>query len=322
MSNNLNTSWSRIVNAINEKNSFAICLSINYTLDTVASATSLYFGLNKIGKNATLACDKEISLSVSLTGADKIQKNINTGGNNLVISFPYTEGSVDKVTYNIEDDYFNLLIQPREGFPKLDPTMVKYFYTGGQVDVIITIDATNFNSLGNLYNLNKDQFQGKEIVNIDRHLTNTNFGTINLVDRHRSSTSELILALLQYLNIEIDKEIATNLYLGLVSATNNFTSYSVSDKTFETAAQLLKLGAVKKPLTSFKKSTFSSNEIRFSQEPFKSSISSNVGSDNFVAPVVKKQPSMVTAEKKERKKETDTPQDWLKPKIFHGSNIV
>ena len=52
------------------------------------------------------------------------------------------------------------------------------------------------------------------------------------------------------MKVKIDKDISTNLYFGITSATNNFSSFSVTAKTLETAAQLLRLGALKR-LNSF-----------------------------------------------------------------------
>lgn len=315
---NNNGNFSRAVSAINSGNFFTICLPSNYTVDTVASATTLYLALNKLGKNVTLACDQEISLEANLIGADKIQKQLTINGDTLVISFPYIEGAVDKVTYNIEGEYFNLVIQPRPGQPKLDPSKVKYSYTGGKIDVIITIDAPTLNSLGNLYLKNENQFRGKEIINIDRHLTNSSFGTVNLIDRQSSSTSEIVFKLLQYLQVEIDRDMATNLYAGVVSATNNFSAYSVNAQTFEVSAQLLKFGAVRKQISRTRVHNFSSPSFSSSQF-FPSKLSSNFTQPSFEKPL---SPSEKTIEKKEKKVEEITPKDWLKPKIFHGNNII
>lgn len=299
---NNNNNFSRGVAVINQQNNFAICLPTNNTIDTIGAATALYFGLTKLGKNASLACAFPISSQINLKGVEKIQKSLGSDGNTLVISFPYVEGAVDKVTYNIEGNYFNLIIQPSEGQSKLDHSAIKYSYTGGKVDVIITIDASSLNSLGDLYLQNQQQFTGKEIINIDRHLTNTNFGTINLVDRESSSTSEIVFKLLEYLNVEIDKEMATNLYAGIVSATNNFTAYSVNAQTFEISAKLLRLGAVKRPMRLI------------------SSLSTPPPSTPTPTETVIIPPK--TIEKKEIKTEENTPKDWLKPKIFRGPKFI
>jgi nanoRNase/pAp phosphatase (c-di-AMP/oligoRNAs hydrolase) len=309
MNNDYN--FSRIVQVVNQQNILGICLPANPSLDTVAAATALYLGLSKMGKDVSLACASDLPPQFNLNGADKIQKNLGAGGNNLVISFPYVEGAIDKVTYNIEGEYFNLVIQPKEGMARLDPSNVKYSYTGAKIGAIITIDASNLNALGELYSRQREEFQGKDIINIDRHLTNANFGTINLVEKQSSSTSEIIFKLLQLLHIEIDKDMATNLYAGIMAATNNFTAYSVNANTFETSAQLLKLGAVKKPHIP---SRFKPPTMTFSPTP---------AGNSWTPPAMETPaPSPKTVEVKEGKNEEKTANDWLKPKIFRGSNLI
>jgi hypothetical protein len=195
------------------------------TTDAVASATSLYLGLTKAGKNITIACSTPVNTEV--TASDKIQNTFITKGDNLVISFPYTDGSIDKVDYNIQGSTFNLIITPRQGQPKLDAQKVAYSYTGGKVDFIITVDAPSYNALGQIYQENQAEFDGRPVINIDRHLVNNMFGTVNYVNKTASSTSELVLKLLMSMQIEIDRDMATNMYTGLTAATNYFTSYSV-----------------------------------------------------------------------------------------------
>jgi nanoRNase/pAp phosphatase (c-di-AMP/oligoRNAs hydrolase) len=274
-----------------------IVVPLNPTTDTLAAASSLYLGLTKLGKTVALASSSPIKSDLPAT--DKFQTNLNTVGNSLVVSFPYSDGAIDKVDYNIQGNFFNLIIAPRQGFPKLNPQQVKFNYAGGAVDFIIVVDAPNLNSLGTIYTDNPNQFQGKDIINIDRHLTNGEFGTTNLVDKTSSSTSELMYKILLSLGIELDKDVATNLYAGLAAATNNFTSYSVNANTFETAANLLKLGAVKRPM----RTTPPLNRPVINQQP-----------------TVPQQP--IGTVEQEPKVDESAPKDWLKPKIFRGGGLV
>jgi hypothetical protein len=237
---------SRFIDIISKNNAGIIALPVDPSVDTVSAATSLYLSLIKMGKNVGLVCSTPIHMELS--GVDKVQNQISVNGDNLVISFPYIEGAIDKVDYNIQGENFNLIINPRQGFPKLDIGQVKYTYSGGQFQFVITVDCPNLNSLGEVYTDNQRIFQGKEIINIDRHLTNSYFGTVNIVEKSISSVSELILKLIQDLKIEISQEVATNLYAGIASSTNNFNSYSVNAETFESIAYLLRSGAVKKTL--------------------------------------------------------------------------
>lgn len=296
MKNNIDV-LNRVTEIISKGKIATIILPPNPNIDAIASATSLYLGLTKLGKTTTLACESDIESD--LFAADKIQKNLTAGGDNLVISFPYIDGSIDKVDYNIKGNSFNLIITPRPGYPKLDPSQVKYSYTGGIIDFLITIDTPNLNSLGSLYSENQNQFTGRDIINIDRHLTNSFFGTVNFVNRTASSLSELILTLLQALEIEIDRNIATNLYAGLIAATNNFNSYSVNAATFECAAQLLKAGATKKILK-------------------KPEVKLPLNQNNKEIQTIKP----IETVEKDTQNERPTPQDWLKPKIFRGGNLI
>lgn len=236
----------KITELVTRYNSGVIALQNNPSVDGVAAGTALYLALSKLGKHMSIVCNTKQSLD--LTGADKIQNSFVASGNHLVISFPYTEGAIDKVDYNIAGNSFNLIIVPTGESNKIDPKDVKFSYTGGKIEFIITVDVPNLNSLGPLYTENQAEFQGKNIINIDRHLINNNFGTVNMVNKTVSSTSELVYQVIKELGVQIDKDIATNLYTGLLAATNNFTSYSVNQNTFEASAELMKHGAVKKQL--------------------------------------------------------------------------
>jgi len=236
----------KISDVINQSNSGVIVLQPNPTIDAIGAATALHLGLLKIQRTTYLACTNPPQSN--LAGAHKIQSSLISGGDNLVISFPYIEGSIDKVDYNIQGNFFNLVVVPRPGYPKLDTDKVKFTYTGAKIDYIIAIDSPSLNGLGQLYSENQQHFQGKNIINIDRHIVNNSYGTVNYINKTSSSTSELVFHVLRGLQIEIDKDIATNLYTGLLSATNNFTAYSVNPGTFEAASELMRLGAEKKAI--------------------------------------------------------------------------
>ncbi|MGB2851550.1 MAG: DHH family phosphoesterase, partial [Solirubrobacterales bacterium] len=63
---------------------------------------------------------------------------------------------------------------------------------------------------------------GVEILNIDHHHDNTRFGAINLVDESAACTAEIIFELAADLGAEITPEIATALYVGLITDTGMF----------------------------------------------------------------------------------------------------
>ena len=166
---------------------------------------------------------------------------------NLIITFPYSEGAVDKIDYYIQGDKFNISIQPSSTKTRLSEKDVEFSQSGGDVDYLIVLDADSLKRLGFIYSENEKFFKDKKIINIDRHITNSYFGETNYIEKSSSSTSELVYNLLDQLKVKIDRDIATNLYYGITTSTNNFSSFSVTAKTLETAAQLLRLGASKRP---------------------------------------------------------------------------
>ena len=60
------------------------------------------------------------------------------------------------------------------------------------------------------------------ILNIDHHHDNTRFGNVNLVDTRASCTAEILYPLARLLGAEITPDIATALYVALVTDTGRF----------------------------------------------------------------------------------------------------
>ncbi|EKE14201.1 MAG: hypothetical protein ACD_12C00633G0002 [uncultured bacterium] len=315
MDNHQNT-LARIQEITAKCRSAVIAVPPNPSIDAIAASTSLYLALSKMGKTVSIACTQKVQSD--LIASDKFQNIIGAGGDSLMISFPYSDGAIDKVDYNIQGESFNLVVTPRPGHQKLNPNQVNFSYAGGLIDVIFVIDSPTLNSLGAIYTDNQNQFNGKDIINIDRHLTNAYFGTVNYVNKTISSISELILSVLQTLGTEIDRDIATNLYAGAAASTNNFTSYSTNADTFEHIAALLRAGAVKK---AFKKPVSVNTQPAQSPQIMRPQpqVINSMPSRNLEAP---KSGPIESVEVEAATEKPQTSQEWLKPKIFKGGGLI
>ncbi|KKR31437.1 MAG: hypothetical protein UT63_C0070G0006 [Candidatus Gottesmanbacteria bacterium GW2011_GWC2_39_8] len=216
----------------------------NPTFDSLASALALYLALNNGDRNAVVVSQNPATVEIShLVGADKIQNNLGGSDKNLVVSFPYQEGSIEKVSYNIENETFNLIIEPREGYPSLSPDNVNYSYGGGGLfDTIITLGVPTFNDLGSLYTGNEGFYNDKPIINIDYHFNNNKYANVNIVDANATSVSEMTVQFVKDMALPLDIDIATNLLAGITEMTNNFTNVR-GGKTFEMVAHLYNAGA-------------------------------------------------------------------------------
>ncbi len=83
--------------------------------------------------------------------------------------------------------------------------------------------------------------EGRDIINIDHHMTNSGFGLLNVVDTEAVSSSEVAYRLLKKLH-SVSRESAVAFYAALVSDTRNFTTNTMCRDTFDLASELVSLG--------------------------------------------------------------------------------
>lgn len=81
-------------------------------------------------------------------------------------------------------------------------------------------------------------------INVDHHHDNTLFGDVNLLDTGASSTAEIVYRLAIALGVEITPEIASALYVGLVTDTGKFMYENTNAHTHRIAAELIDAGVV------------------------------------------------------------------------------
>ncbi len=108
-----------------------------------------------------------------------------------------------------------------------------------EYDGFIAVDCSTssmFNGAYNLFTKNKNNF------NIDHHISNTNYAKFNCVE-DRASCCELMFDVIKSLGVEIDKDIADCLILGIVTDTGNFAHSNVTASTLEYASKLVEKGA-------------------------------------------------------------------------------
>lgn len=80
------------------------------------------------------------------------------------------------------------------------------------------------------------------LINVDHHAGNQHFGDLNIVVTTASSTAELVTHLIKDIGIELDADIATCLYTGIVTDTGRFQYGNSSPDILRLAAELLSYG--------------------------------------------------------------------------------
>ncbi len=104
-------------------------------------------------------------------------------------------------------------------------------------DVAIVLDCGDKERIGKVVSLITP---GVKVINIDHHVTNRGFGDYNLVQKERSSTSEILFDLLKDAGCKFNRDIAVLLYLGILTDTGSFGFDSTSFHTHQVIADLLK----------------------------------------------------------------------------------
>ncbi len=283
------------------------------TFDSIGSTLALYLGLAGLGKKVTVACPDQVTVELSsFVGVDKVISELTT--KNFVISLDYVDGSIEKVSYNIEGDKFNLVIEPRAGFESFSSEKVHFSHTGSAAGLVITVDTIHLGGLKKLYDEDKELFAAKPVVNIDRHPNNAHYGHTNMVDPLASSTAEVVWQLLTGLGVAITQDIATNLLNAIYGATNSFQNANVTAGAFEAVAQALKAGGKRFGTPQ------SVEEIPVGPQSVGSATLPRASSPSPVRTVPT--PPAGVPKAAPAAKPAAAPPDWLKPKIFKSTNIA
>lgn len=233
------TETQQVTELIKKSRHILIAFPKNFSVDAVASALALYAALKKMGKLVDVAAsDFVLPKNLSfLENAGVITPTISSS-QKFVITLRATKDQIEEFSYSVENDQLKIFITPKNGSFKKDdvsaePSSYRY-------DLIITLDTTDFNSLGALYQNAADFFYNTPVINIDHHAENEQYGQINLTNLTAVSTTEV----LYYLFTEIDpglinKNIATGLLTGLIAKTQSFKTPNVTPKTLEIAGALM-----------------------------------------------------------------------------------
>ncbi|MGD9904478.1 MAG: bifunctional oligoribonuclease/PAP phosphatase NrnA [Vicinamibacterales bacterium] len=81
------------------------------------------------------------------------------------------------------------------------------------------------------------------VVNIDHHPGNTRYGVVNWIDESAAACGEMVYALVEALGAPLTAEIATHLYLAILTDTGSFRFSHLTPRTYEIAGRCVAAGA-------------------------------------------------------------------------------
>lgn len=113
-----------------------------------------------------------------------------------------------------------------------------------EYDLLCLADCSDRRRLGRFYTDDPSRVDGTvPIVNIDHHVTNDNFGQINIVVPAASAASEIVADLLKLWGTRLTVDIAQCLLAGIYGDTLGLRTPATTSRTLRTSADLVDAGA-------------------------------------------------------------------------------
>lgn len=307
-------SFEQIRECLSKNQKIGIAVGKNPGIDEMGGVLALYLSLIIDGKNVTVACPSDVLVEhSSLVGIDKVEKSFEDATGDMIVSFPYREGEIEKISYTLEDGFLNIVVKAEEQGLSFSERDVIFRRSNGYPGLLFVIGTPRLSDLDKLYD--PHALRDTTVINIDNKRDNQGFGDIVLIPLASSSVSETISELLLDLDLPMDIDIAQNLMIGIESGTNNFQDAKTSPEAFEMAALLMKRGAGRREINP-RRQPAAFEEISSIFSP-KDVDENNPVDDKKDLPFTRQVKRDITA--RQRK---NPPDDWLTPKIYKGSTNI
>ncbi|OGL39742.1 MAG: hypothetical protein A2043_03460 [Candidatus Schekmanbacteria bacterium GWA2_38_9] len=110
-----------------------------------------------------------------------------------------------------------------------------------KADVIFVVDISNWERVGEFGSLIMRESKALKIC-VDHHPSNSGFADLNIIDERASSTGELIYDLGESLEIPLNEDIATGIYVAIMTDTGSFRFPSTTSRVHMIVSRLLEKG--------------------------------------------------------------------------------
>ena len=121
-------------------------------------------------------------------------------------------------------------------FPGVDRIEVARSFERSDAEALIVMESGDLNRTG------VSGLEGRFIINIDHHQGNTHYGSLNWVDESAAACGEMVFDLIEALGVPLTIEIATHVYLAILTDTGSFHYANMTPKTFEICRRAVAAG--------------------------------------------------------------------------------
>ncbi|MDD5252040.1 MAG: hypothetical protein PHT12_05410 [Patescibacteria group bacterium] len=233
----------QFADAVGKASHVLVTFRRDWCVDAVAAALALEMALKKRGKHVDVVADGfEAPASLRfLPGAAAIQSAFRHL-QRFVISLDLSRSKLDELSYDFDGDRLRIHVTPKTG--QFEAKDVATSASDYKYDLIVSLGAPDYPSLGAVFTANPEFFYQRPTVNIDCDPGNERHGNMNFVDVTVTSTSEAVFNLLKAVGEPfLDEDVATCLLAGMIAATKSFRTPNITPKALATASELIAAGA-------------------------------------------------------------------------------
>jgi phosphoesterase RecJ-like protein len=106
----------------------------------------------------------------------------------------------------------------------------------GEYDALIVMECSDLARPG------VDGLEGYFTINVDHHPGNAMYGAVNWFDETAAACGEMVFDLIQALGVPLTIEIATHIYLAILTDTGSFHHSNITPRTFDICRQTVEAG--------------------------------------------------------------------------------
>ena len=237
--------FSAASHALRQHRRILILPHANVDPDGLGAALACYHLFSALGKDVTVVCPDTPPESLAfLPGFDHMSEDL-AAQEQYVLTINLDDGvEVDKLRYSVEDRKVNIIVVPKGGTIRKEQVV----FSDGEYpyDMIVVVDTADLPLLGSLHTQHPRLFSAMPVLNVDHHVSNTRYGTLQLVDPSAASATAVLYEWCQNdpdLAQHLTPDVATLLLTGLITDTRSFQNPNTTPRSLEVAAELLEKGA-------------------------------------------------------------------------------
>ncbi|MFC1609123.1 bifunctional oligoribonuclease/PAP phosphatase NrnA [Patescibacteria group bacterium] len=234
----------QIEKLLGKSSSILILLPSNANSDLISASYALSFLFEeKKVKSTIVVSNKNKAEKLNFLPQPKTLKSELSQARDFILAFNTTKNKIANVRTEEKKDELRIYISPEKG--SIRPQDFSFIPAKFNYDLVITLGATDKESLGKIFENNPDIFYEVPVINIDNHSNNDEFGQVNIVDVMSSSVCEILTDLLlgDGDDSNLPKPVAQCLLTGIIDATESFQNKKTTPKSLQVSARLMGWGA-------------------------------------------------------------------------------